>query len=40
VANIAFYRWGKTRFFVARAQPVDASEKPEPGQPKLKTKKG
>ena len=30
VANIAFYRWGKTRFFVARAQPVDASEKPVP----------
>ncbi len=28
VANIAFYRWGKTRFFVARTQPVDSSEKP------------
>lgn len=28
VANIAFYRWGKSRFFVARSQPVDASEKP------------
>ena len=28
VANIAFYRWGKARFFVARTQPVDSSEKP------------
>ncbi len=28
VANIAFYRWGKTRFFVARTQPVDSSEPP------------
>ena len=30
VANIAFYRWGKSRFFVARTQPVDSSEKPGP----------
>ncbi|HTP03326.1 MAG TPA: phosphatase PAP2 family protein [Anaerolineales bacterium] len=30
VANIAFYRWGKSRFFVAKAQPVDSSEKPKP----------
>jgi membrane-associated phospholipid phosphatase len=30
VANIAFYRWGKPRFFVARTQPVDSSEKPAP----------
>ena len=28
VANVAFYRWGKTRFLVARTQPVDSSEKP------------
>ena len=28
VANIAFYRWGKSRFFVARTQPVDSSEAP------------
>jgi undecaprenyl-diphosphatase len=34
VANIAFYRWGKTRFFVARTQPVDSSEKPGTPQPK------
>ncbi len=33
VANIAFYRWGKSRFFVARKQPVDASEKPGPRPP-------
>lgn len=30
VANVAFYRWGKSRFFVARTQPVDASESPAP----------
>ncbi len=30
VANIAFYRWGKSRFFVARTQPVDSSEKAGP----------
>ncbi len=30
VANIAFYRWGKARFFVARTQPVNASEAPAP----------
>ncbi len=30
VANIAFYRWGKSRFFVAKAQPVDSSEPPAP----------
>ncbi len=34
VANIAFYRWGKTRFFVARAQPVDSSEPPAPKKAK------
>ena len=33
VANIAFYRWGKTRFFVAKRQPVDSSEKPGKPQP-------
>lgn len=32
VANIAFYRWGKSRFFVAKAQPVDSSEPPAPGK--------
>lgn len=26
VANIAFYRWGKARFFVARTQPVNSEE--------------
>ncbi len=36
VANIAFYRWGKSRFFVARAQPVDASEKPGEHSPDAK----
>jgi membrane-associated phospholipid phosphatase len=36
VANIAFYRWGKSRFFVARAQPVDSSEKPDPQRAKRK----
>ncbi len=30
VANIAFYRWGKSRFFVAKTQPVDSSEPPPP----------
>jgi len=40
VANIAFYRWGKRRFFVARAQPVDASEKPGPAAPQSTSKTG
>ena len=30
VANIAFYRWGKSRFFVAKAQPVKTTESPAP----------
>lgn len=30
VANIAFYRWGKSRFFVARKQPVTTTESPSP----------
>jgi undecaprenyl-diphosphatase len=33
VANVALYRWGKTRFFVAKRQPVDSSEKPGTPQP-------
>jgi undecaprenyl-diphosphatase len=30
VANIAFYRWGKQRFFVAHTQPVPTHEEPKP----------
>ena len=30
VANIAFYRWGKSRFFVAKTQPVTTTEPPAP----------
>jgi membrane-associated phospholipid phosphatase len=30
VANIVFYRWGKSRFFVARTQPVSSAESGEP----------
>ncbi len=30
VANIAFYRWGKSRFFVAKKQPVRTTEPPGP----------
>ncbi len=30
VANIAFYRWGKQRFFVAKAQPVSTHEAAKP----------
>jgi undecaprenyl-diphosphatase len=32
VANIAFYRWGKSRFFVAKKQPVKTMEPPAPGK--------
>ncbi len=34
VANIAFYRWGKSRFFVAKAQPVTTTEPPAPAKGK------
>ncbi len=30
VASIAFYRWGKSRFFVAKKQPVKTTEPPAP----------
>ena len=33
IANIAFYRWGKQRFFVAKAQPVPTHESPPPPKP-------
>lgn len=32
MASIAFYRWGKERFFVARAQPVQTHEAPPPAK--------
>jgi undecaprenyl-diphosphatase len=32
VANIAFYRWGKSRFFVAKKQPVKTTESPAPAK--------